>query len=87
MHFLDSLRIYKRMFLTHVQKQMVIISHRMEDTIKMLTPLYKCTGQQRITQYSIVNQDVGHVSPSSLTRTYRNRRNERNEGICLNTEC
>jgi hypothetical protein len=87
MHFLDSLRIYKRIFLIHDQKQMVIISHRMEDTIKSLTSLYNCTGQQRITQYSTVNQGDGYVCPSSLTRTFRNGRNERNDGIWLNTEC
>jgi hypothetical protein len=45
MHFLDSLRVDKRVFLIHDQKQLGIISHRMEDTIKMLTPLYNCTGQ------------------------------------------
>ena len=59
----------------------------MKDAIKILTSLYNCTGQQRITLYSTVNQGVGYVCPSSLTRTFRNRRNERNDGIWLNREC
>ena len=66
---------------------MVIISHRTEDTLKILTPLYGCTGQQRITQHSAVNQGVRYVRLSSLTRTFRNRTNERNDGVWLNTEC